>query len=162
MFGELNNYSLSWFQIQVSEPTKIHFKSNLFGSFGAGLVTPINTIDFGNVFDNVGQKLIDNIRVVATIAVLLIAFIPFGVICRKLDKRDSFKVNNIMKSISLEFNEHTELLRAEIFPPSTHCSTYSFRHLPCLLISYFTTSILDLFVVPSTNYVAWGFTFIPF
>ena len=89
----LFHFSLSWFQIQPSEPTKIRFKSNLFGSFGAGLVTPINTIDFGNVFDNVGQKLIDNIRVVATIAVLLIAFIPFGVICRKLDKRDSFKVN---------------------------------------------------------------------
>ena len=38
-------------------PQQANFKSNLFGSMGAGLVVGPNTIDFSTVFDNLDQKI---------------------------------------------------------------------------------------------------------
>ena len=35
------------------------FKSNLLGSIGAGVFVGPNTIDFDEVFDNIGEKLIE-------------------------------------------------------------------------------------------------------
>ena len=40
-----------------STATEAKFRSNLFGSMGAGLVVGPNTIDFSSVFDNVDAKL---------------------------------------------------------------------------------------------------------
>ncbi len=76
-----------------STPSKPVFHSNLFGSFGAGLFVPPNTIDFGSVFDNFAEKLVENMPVVATVVGVIILFIPLAVICRKFDKKDALKVN---------------------------------------------------------------------
>ena len=70
----------------------MRFKSNLFGSFGAGLFTPPNTINFKDIFSNLGQRLLDNLPVVATIIIVALLFIPFAVICRRFDKKDEVKV----------------------------------------------------------------------
>ena len=39
--------------------TQTRFKSNLFGSLGAGISVAPNTIDFNTVFNNLDQKLIE-------------------------------------------------------------------------------------------------------
>ena len=68
------------------------FKSNLLAGFGAGFVTPVNTINFATVFDNLGEKLIENVAVWTTILAFIIIYIPFAVLARYLDKKDAFKV----------------------------------------------------------------------
>jgi len=60
--------------------------------FGAGFITPVNTINFNTVFDNLGQKLIDNVAVWATIVAFFVIYIPFAVLARHLDKKDALKV----------------------------------------------------------------------
>ena len=40
-----------------STPNRVRFRSNLFGSLGAGLTIAPNTIDFNEVFTNVDKKL---------------------------------------------------------------------------------------------------------
>ncbi len=72
----------------------VRFKSNLLGSIGAGLFVGPNMIDFGTVFDNFGQKLLDNIAVVATVLGVIILYFPLLILCRRLDKKDQLKVNN--------------------------------------------------------------------
>ena len=42
-----------------STATQTRFKSNLFGSLGAGISVAPNTIDFNTVFNNLDQKLIE-------------------------------------------------------------------------------------------------------
>ena len=71
----------------------MRFRSNLLGGFGAGFVTPVNTINFATVFDDLGQKLIDNVAVWTTILAFIIIYIPLAVFARYLDKKDAFKVN---------------------------------------------------------------------
>ncbi len=73
-------------------PTEPVFKSNLFGTFGTGLFVPPNTIDFGTVFDDFAEKLVENMPVVATVIAILVLFIPFSLICRMFDKKDKLKV----------------------------------------------------------------------
>ena len=68
------------------------FHSNLLGGFGAGFVTPVNTINFATVFDDFAEKLIDNVAVWTTIVAFIIVYIPFAVLARYLDKKDAFKV----------------------------------------------------------------------
>ena len=75
-----------------STPTTAKFKSNLFGSLGAGLTVAPNTINFKEVFDDLDQKLIENAAVVGTVIGVLILYIPFVVLCRMLDKKDKIKV----------------------------------------------------------------------
>jgi len=48
-------------QTEMATPERVKFRSNLMAGFGAGFVTPVNTINFATVFDNLGQKLIDNV-----------------------------------------------------------------------------------------------------
>jgi len=49
-------------------------------------------INFETVFDDLGQKLIDNVAVWATIVAFIVAYIPFAVLARHLDKKDALKV----------------------------------------------------------------------
>ena len=42
-----------------STATQTRFKSNLFGSLGAGITVAPNTIDFTTVFNNLDQKLVE-------------------------------------------------------------------------------------------------------
>ena len=79
-------------QIDQANPKKVMFHCNLLGGFATGLFTPINTIDFGTVFNNIGQKLIDNVAVWGTIIAIVLLYIPFAVLSRRLDKADALKV----------------------------------------------------------------------
>ena len=79
-----------------STPTRARFKSNLFGSLGAGLAVAPNTIDFNAVFDNLDQKLIENAAVVGTVIGVIILYIPFVILCRRFDKKDKLKVRHYM------------------------------------------------------------------
>ena len=99
------------FQMDIrSIPSKPVFKSNLFGSFGAGLFVPPNTIDFGSVFDNFAEKLVENMPVVATVIGVIILFIPLAVICRKFDKKDALKVNDASNIIALNINDPSVII----------------------------------------------------
>jgi len=102
----------------------VEFESNLLGGFGAGFVTPVNTINFATVFDNIGQKLVDSVAVWTTIhtsAILwvaamlwtgrpvwttilafLIIYIPFAVLARHLDKKDALKVQTRRNTNKIE------------------------------------------------------------
>ena len=79
----------------------MRFRSNLLGGFGAGFVTPVNTINFATVFDNFGAKLIDNVAVWTTILAFIIIYIPLAILARYLDKKDAFKVSVLAVSIWL-------------------------------------------------------------
>ena len=101
-----NLFDLLKIKVAESTPEKVRFKSNLFGGFGAGLFTPPNTINFGEIFANLGQKLLDNLAVVATITVTALLFIPFALICGRFDKRDKRKVhhgNYVLLSMKSQF-----------------------------------------------------------
>ena len=80
-------------QMDTTSSKKIKFHSNLLAGFGAGLFTPVNTIDFGTVFNDIGQKLIDNAHVWGTIIVIILLYIPFAVVSRRNDKKDAVKVS---------------------------------------------------------------------
>jgi len=80
-------------QTEEAIPERVKFRSNLLAGFGAGFITPVNTINFDTVFDNLGQKLIDNVAVWATILAFIVIYIPFAVLSRHLDKRDALKVH---------------------------------------------------------------------
>ena len=75
-----------------STPTTAKFKSNLFGSLGAGLTVAPNTINFNEVFNDLDEKLIENAAVVGTVIGVLILYIPFLLLCRNFDKKDKLKV----------------------------------------------------------------------
>jgi len=67
----------------------------LMAGFGAGFVTPVNTINFATVFDNFAEKLIENVAVWTTILAFIIVYIPFAVLARYLDKKDALKVKTL-------------------------------------------------------------------
>jgi len=77
----------------VATPEHVEFKSNLLAGFGAGFITPVNTIDFSTVFDNLGQKIVDSVAVWTTIIAIIVVYIPFAVFARHYDKKDALKVN---------------------------------------------------------------------
>lgn len=77
----------------MTDPRRIKFKSNLFGSLGAGLFVGPNTIDFGTVFLNFDQKLVENIAVVSTVIGIILLYIPLALFVRRLDKKDKLKVS---------------------------------------------------------------------
>ena len=77
-----------------SLPKKARFKSNIFGSLGAGLVTAPNTIDFGSVFLNLGAKLLENLPVLITVLGFILVYIVLIVVLRRMDKRDDLRVSN--------------------------------------------------------------------
>ena len=70
----------------------VKFRSNLLGGFGAGFATPLNTIDFGTLFDNLGQKIIDSAVVWGTIIAIVVIYIPIAVFSCRADGKDVFKV----------------------------------------------------------------------
>ena len=80
--------------MEVATPQRTQFRSNLMAGFGAGFITPVNTINFATVFDNIDQKLIDSVAVWATIIAFILIYIPFAVLARHLDKRDALKVQH--------------------------------------------------------------------
>jgi len=63
--------------------------------FGAGFITPVNTINFDTVFENLDQKIIENVAVWATILAFILVYIPFAILARYLDKKDALKVSLI-------------------------------------------------------------------
>ena len=71
----------------------VHFHTNLFGGFGAGFYTPPNTINFNTIFTGDFLSKLVNVAIVwgTVIAVLLLYFL-LAVLCRRLDKKDAFKV----------------------------------------------------------------------
>jgi polycystin 1L2 len=60
--------------------------------FGANVFVPPNTIDFSTVFDDFGSKLVENLHVVLTIALLLLFYFLLLILMRRLDKDDQRKV----------------------------------------------------------------------
>ena len=88
--------------IQVDEmttSTRVRFKSNLFGSLGAGLNVAPNIIDFGTVFLDFDKKLVENIHVVITVLGIILVYAIAAIICRKYDKIDMLKVSIKSKNI---------------------------------------------------------------
>jgi len=83
----------------MATPERVKFTSNLMAGFGAGFITPVNTINFATVFDNFGQKLIDNVAVWATIIAFIVIYIPFAVLSRHVDKKDALKVRQTCVSM---------------------------------------------------------------
>jgi len=77
----------------VATPERAEFRSNLLAGFGAGFITPVNTINFATVFENLDQKIIDSVAVWVTIIVFIVVYIPCAVLARHLDKKDALKVN---------------------------------------------------------------------
>lgn len=108
-----------------STPSTTRFKSNIFGSLGAGLDIRPNLIDFDTVFVNFGSKLADNAAVFSTICTLIMLFIPLAILARRLDIRDEIS----WKPISLIGNQETDLNRYEvhIFTEKTIISSSNFR-----------------------------------
>ena len=76
----------------MATPKRVKFRSNLLAGFGAGFITPANTIDFSKVFVNLPQKIIDSVAVWATIVAFIVIYIPFAILARHLDKKDALKV----------------------------------------------------------------------
>ena len=68
------------------------FRTNLMGGFGAGFFSAPNMIDFSTVFNNIETALLDNAPVVFTVIGIIILYIPLLILCRRLDKKDLFKV----------------------------------------------------------------------
>jgi len=58
------------------------------------MFVPPNTINFGDIFSNFSERLLDNIAVVATLVSTALLFIPLAIICRWYDKKDKKKVNS--------------------------------------------------------------------
>ena len=97
-------------QVEKATPNRVQFRSNLLAGFGAGFVTPVNTINFETVFDNLGQKIIDNVVVWATILAFILTYTPFAVLARHLDSKDAVKVQ-IGLPLLFEFLWHTLFIR---------------------------------------------------
>jgi len=77
----------------MATPTRVKFRSNLMAGFGAGFITPVNTINFETVFQNLPQKIVDSVAVWATIVAFIVIYVPFAVLARHLDKKDALKVS---------------------------------------------------------------------
>ena len=61
--------------------------------FSSSWAVPPNTIDFSTVFDNLDQKLVENIHVVVTVIGLAVIFVVVAVFLRRKDKQDLAKVS---------------------------------------------------------------------
>ena len=61
-----------------------------------------NTIDFRNLLDNLGGKIVENLPVILTVLGIIILYIPLVIYCRSLDKKDAARVR-IHKTVLLEF-----------------------------------------------------------
>ena len=85
-------YYVSLQILEAEDEKHVRFKSNLFGSMGAGLFVGPNTIDFGTVFLNLDEKIIDNAPVVVTVIGLILLYIPLAFWCHRKDKIDVMKV----------------------------------------------------------------------
>jgi len=77
-------------QTEFASPERGKFRANLIAGFGAGLITPINIINFDGVFSN--PCIVDSVAVWATIIAFIVLYIPFAVLAYFLDKRDAKKV----------------------------------------------------------------------
>ena len=60
--------------------------------FAANWVVPPNKIDFSTVFDDLGEKILDNIHVIITITLVLAIYVVLVVVLRRYDKKDEAKV----------------------------------------------------------------------
>ncbi len=90
---------------EESTVEEVKFKSNLFGSLGAGLFVGPNTIDFGTVFLDFDKKIIENAPVFFTVLGIILLYFPLVAWCRKLDKKDNIKVKeNIIFTIYMMQN----------------------------------------------------------
>ena len=78
---------------QVDDNGQVVFKSNLFGSLGAGMFVAPNMIDFGTIFQNVDQKILANLAVFIVVITLIVLYVPSMVVCHRQDKLDMNKVS---------------------------------------------------------------------
>ena len=60
--------------------------------FASNWIVPPNKIDFSTVFNNIDEKILDNIHVIVTIAIILIIYIILVIVLRRYDKKDLAKV----------------------------------------------------------------------
>ena len=79
--------------MELTTDTVVRFKSNLFGSLGAGMFVGPNLIDFGRVFNNIEAKLLENVVVLCVVIGLLIVYIPAMIVSNRADKADLVKVS---------------------------------------------------------------------
>ena len=79
--------------MELTADTVVRFKSNLFGSLGAGMFVGPNLIDFGTVFNDVEAKLLENVVVLCVVIGLLIVYIPAMIVSNRADKADLVKVS---------------------------------------------------------------------
>ncbi len=85
---------------EESEKVIVRFKSKIFASsFGAGLLIAPNTIDFGSVFDNFGEKLLENIHVFIVLCLLILSFMALVPYARYQDRRDTLRVSMSINTI---------------------------------------------------------------
>jgi len=66
-------------------------------SFGANLIIGPNTINFGSVFDDAAEKLLQNLHVILTICGMLILYFILLPVAHRYDKQDTVTV---MQSVS--------------------------------------------------------------
>ena len=79
---------------------QVKFKSKVFpSSFGTNLIIGPNTIDFGSVFDNADEKLLQNLHVILTICGMLIVYLIFLPMAHKYDKQDEVKVRQAVSEL---------------------------------------------------------------
>ena len=64
------------------------FKSSVLGTFSADIFIPPNTIDFADVFNNLGAKLADSPVVLVIIVLLYVFFILVAVLAFRSDRKD--------------------------------------------------------------------------
>ena len=76
----------------MDDKGQVVFKSNLFGSLGAGMFVAPNIIDFGTIFQNVDQKILANLAVFIVVILLVVLYVPGMVVCRRQDRLDMIKV----------------------------------------------------------------------
>ncbi len=51
-----------------------------------------NKIDFGNVFDDIGAKILDNLPVFITVLGIIVLYFPLLIYYRRKDKKDALRV----------------------------------------------------------------------
>ena len=54
-----------------------------------------NKINFGNVFDNIGAKIVDNLPVLITVIGIILLYFPLLIYYRRKDKKDALRVSTI-------------------------------------------------------------------
>ena len=69
------------------------FESTVFGSFGASVAIAPNKINFETVFDDIGEKVKDNVHVIATITAIILLYLFALPFLRRKDLRYQRKVS---------------------------------------------------------------------